>query len=499
MTKLIACFYLPQIGIAVERARLPHLNGEPVGLSGPGDSLVAVSDEVAAFGIRTRQDASGARALCDRLAVIPYDRAAYEEAVHPIWHICAIESSVVEPASPEVCYVGLSGPHASEIAERLHQQIAVIAPCPVHAALAQTKFVASLSARRQEAEYRISRGEAIARQASHPIHTVSGNRFAHTMLHPPASPPLHHSITPSLHSHISREILDKLHQLNVRTFGDLQKISLKELSRRFKEAGIVLYRLARGEDNDPVKPAWPPRSIEKLITFEDETNDTATVHEALLRCAESLGQSIAERNEYCRLLSLRLEFANGKTSQTAEKLAVPLSSSQALHRAALRMLKRMGIEEPLLEVSLRASDLGSGSGVQLALMDKNDRARGLPHERQRSLDSAAKFLRKRFGPEAVLTGAVMRKDRRISLWTYPLGHLMDEPVQVATDSHGLPVRFWRKGRPREIKRIQDSWREAEWTWDGLSERTIYRVETDPPGLCELQLDNTTWRLNALAD
>jgi hypothetical protein len=60
---LIACFHMPQIGIAVERARLPHLMGKPVGLSAPDDTLVAVSEEKTAFGIRAGQAASGARAL----------------------------------------------------------------------------------------------------------------------------------------------------------------------------------------------------------------------------------------------------------------------------------------------------------------------------------------------------------------------------------------------------------------------------------------------------
>src|SRR5437016_1478338 len=109
---LIACFYMPQIGIAVERARRPHLVGAPVALSAHDNTLVAVSDEVTPFGIRTGQAASGARALCERLAVLPYDRAAYEEEANSIWDLCAIESSVVEPVSPEICYVALSGPHA---------------------------------------------------------------------------------------------------------------------------------------------------------------------------------------------------------------------------------------------------------------------------------------------------------------------------------------------------------------------------------------------------
>src|SRR5207237_5832275 len=106
---------------------------------------------------------------------------------------------------------------------------------------------------------------------------------------------------------------------------------------------------------------------------------------------------------------------------------------------------------------------------------------------------------KRYWPCAVITAGMLRHARLIGLWTYPLGHLLEEPIQVVTDARGVPVRFWRRGRPRDVRRVQDYWREAEWFWGTLSERTVYRVETDPSGLCELHSIGLQWRLGAIAD
>src|SRR5437868_1577965 len=100
----IACCFMPDIALYVERARSPHLAGRPVGIAGPDDILVVVSEEAAPFGIRIGQTSSGARGLCERLTVLPYDRPAYELAARPVWDLCAVESSIVEPISPEVCY-----------------------------------------------------------------------------------------------------------------------------------------------------------------------------------------------------------------------------------------------------------------------------------------------------------------------------------------------------------------------------------------------------------
>src|SRR5258708_35235500 len=109
---------MPESGIAVERARLSHLWGEPVGLAGANDTLIAVSDEAARFGIKVGQTASGAKGLCERLIVLPYDRPSYEEAAHLIWNLFAIESSGVQPASPRVSLIELKDHEAQEISAR---------------------------------------------------------------------------------------------------------------------------------------------------------------------------------------------------------------------------------------------------------------------------------------------------------------------------------------------------------------------------------------------
>ena len=480
---LIACFYMPHIGIAVERARLNHLWGEPVGLVAADGALAAVSEEAEPFGIRRGQASAGARALCQNLTLLPYDRPAYEESARWIWDLFAIESSFVEPVSPEVCYVNLTGPDAVQRAQQLALDLTGRVRIPVRVGLAHSKFVALKAA------------EVTPRP--HPLNAIPSGREARFLAGIPIDG------VPGL-DHKTRL---KLHRLGVRTFGDVLKLPRKELTRQLKELGYLLHRLARGQDFERVNPLWPPRRLEEGLEFEDEISDEATVREALRRCSETLSRCLVAQGEFCRSITLHIKLADGSWLEESEKLAVPADSTAALHGASLRLLKRGYVspsgrelvEQPLLGVLLRVGDLGAGSGLQLALLDEKRQAGGLPHERDRSIEAALAFLRKRFGPGAVVTAAMMRRARRIGLWTYPLGHLLNEPVQVATDERGRPVRYWRRGKPREINRIHDRWRESEWFWGALHEKTVYRVETDPNGLCELHSLGSAWRLCALAD
>jgi hypothetical protein len=239
--------------------------------------------------------------------------------------------------------------------------------------------------------------------------------------------------------------------------------------------------------------------VERRIAFEDEVADEHTLCAALGRCAERIGRALRAQREYCRSLTLTLVMADGSRVQQGERLAAPLDEAGDLCRAAIRLFRRVTIDKPLLEVCLDASELGFGSGTQLTLLDEF--GNNLPGQRQCRLDTAVAFIRKRFGVGAIVTAGRMRKARRVRLWTYSLGHLMDEAVEVVTDAEGIPVRYWRRGRRYryEVKSVQNRWREAEWFWDTLSERTIYRVETDPPGLAELYRIGDHWRLGAVAD
>jgi hypothetical protein len=381
---------------------------------------------------------------------------------------------VVDVSSTKNCFVELSGPRVVERIQELALLIASRAHIPVRVGLAGSKLVAREAAMQ-------NRGEEVLVDAR--------NGHAAMLL---ASVPLDRL------PQISYPVRQRLIRRGIQTLGDIRKLPPRELTRQFRDVGLLIRRLAFGEDGDCVRPLWPPRSIEHNLAFDDETGDAAQVNEALRRCADVLAKRLASGHEYCRTLTLQVSLADGSRLSETEKLTLPASEQAPIERAALRLLRRIPLDRPLSGVGLRAADLGAGSGVQLALMDDND-GKGLPHERRRRLDATLLFLRKRYGVGAIVTAGMLRQARRINLWTYPLGHLLDEPVQVATDACGRPVRYWRRGQLRTVTRVQNCWREAEWFWGSLSEKTIYRVETAPSGLSELHRLGVTWRLGAMAD
>ncbi|MGC8667786.1 MAG: DUF6504 family protein [Chthonomonadales bacterium] len=484
----VACFRMDQFGIAVERRRFTHLRGRPLALHTPEGSIVAVSHEAQSAGIRPGQRTSGARVLCSGLVLLPYDRPYYEEAAHAVWDLLAVESSTVEPVCPEVCYAALEGTDVPARALRLAEELMTVTDAPVRVGVASTKFVARWAA--------LAPPPPQSQEPLSPVTWVPPGSEAAFL----APMPLEQI------EELPLPILARLQKLGLQTLGDLSHIPPVELQRQVGSTAPLLRRMMEGRVAQKVRPLWPPRSIEQRVAFDEEISDRPVMEEALRRCARAISKQLHNSGEGCRMLTLTIQMDGGNSLQTSQNLSALVQKEDVLHRTALRLLQRISMERPVVEVRLRASGIEKGTSMQLALLDENDCARGLPHERDQSLQAAMRFLIRRYGARTLFTAALMRhtyqqagRARKIGLWTYSLGHLFDEPIEVTTDDHGVPIRFRWRGRSHQIKHIQNRWKEADWNWGTFSERTVYRVEIEPCGLTELHAVGNCWHLYSVAD
>lgn len=468
---MVACFMLESIGIACEWRRQPHLREEPFVLA--SDACVKAACPLAkGMGVRIGMKLTTAKALCQGLAVLSYDACAYMEAAESVWDLIAVETNQIEPISPELCYADMDG---IDLASRIRQLAKLIREkigMPAGVGVGSSKLAARAAA--EDGKVAMLNAE----QESDLLATLPISSL--TML--------------------DAKTLSRLTKLGLNTLGDIRKVPRVELQRQFGRLAHRVNRLALGVDDDPVRPLWPKPSLECREGFEEESDSRERIEQAVQSCAESISRLLVAKGVYCRRLRLAAELADGGFFHETEELATPMRDASALIGGGLRLLSRMRIEASVSDIALSAHDLDGAGGIQLTLLDSNEEGHGYPHERQESLEAASKFLRRRIGPQAVAPAALMLRQKKLGLWTFPLTKRRNERVGVIVDSKGQPISYRRGGDVEyAIEKIINRWRESEWSWGKIADADCYRVASEDGGTCELRRIGGEWRLRAVED
>ena len=318
---MIACFVAETIGIGCERARLPHLWGEPFALAAENNQLIAVSPESYPYGVRAGQGATFARTLCQGLIVLPYDKSAYLKAAEAVWDVIAVETSIIEPLSPEIVFADFSGPDIARRARTIAAQLTEALGLDVRVGLGASKIVAQHAARRSDgSRIVVAAGREAALLASVPL----------------ASLPM-----------IAPKTRIKADKLGLKTLGDVLATPRAELERQFKTTAFLMRRLAVGEDGDSVRPLWPPLSVSRAVNFDDEVTDQRFIDHAMMTCATRIAKVLVRDSKFCRIAQLDVEMSDRTSVSSAEELKDPIRDPVSLQRAGERLYQRMTLTAPI--------------------------------------------------------------------------------------------------------------------------------------------------------
>jgi len=471
---MVGCCIVERFGIACERSHQPSLVGVPLALTGPDNKVVVASQEAAAAGVIPEQPLSAARLLCPSLSHRPYTTAAYLVAAEVIWNAVAVETSFVEPVSPECCLFELSGRDQEGRTATLIRSLRATLGIEVKGALAASRFVVEYAAKK----------------------AIDGTV---TVVHPGDELTVTGSVAFDEVPGLDTAVRDRFAKLGIATLSELITLGARRMPKVLKEISTTLVRRAQGLDSPAIQPLWPPRSETARLSFEDEVGDLQRIDDALRHLTAQIANTLSGGFQFCRRLSLSVGFSDGSWQVEAEETASPIADKADLYRTAHRLLKRLAPTQAIAELVIEAGQIAAPRSIQLSLLDSNPGSGFLPHERSQRLTAAQRFLTRRFGGSTLLPLEHLAEARKIGLWTYPLGHITDEQVAVVTGSDGAPQTVCRRGRPVHIASVQNDWRETSWTCGQAVEHDAYRVVTAAGELWELHQFGSVWRLMSMAD
>ena len=478
---MVACFFMPKIGIQCERLREKEQSLEPLVLLNEKKVVVVASAESETAGVFAGQSFSASLTLCPTLTSMPYDRATYETMASTVWDLLARESSFVEPVSPERCYVVLDEMLAYSQVQLLRKLIGEIGIDDVRIGIGRTKLIAWHAA------------------------TLTGpheHRFVDFREETRLIGRMKMAGLP-----IDPKLMVRMHKLGLTQLKDVVDVDGRRFSRPMKEALQTLQQFAQGNDGDPVKQAWPPAELWASHAFDDAVPPWELLEAAITRHCVRMADELLRRRNYCRTLTLTVTLDGGEKIEATEKLAAPISTAAQLTRTVSRQLRRLYSshlkrcthEEHMFSViSFRivCAGLDIGSGIQQTLLDIHGNA--LPDERRRSLDKVLNFARGRWGEKMVVDASYHLSEGQRTLYTQTLGARLNEEIEFETRDDE-PCRYRRKDQYAvQVTGTVDRWHERRWHAGQDIDRWVFQVQT-AHGLAEISRTGKDWLLMAMAD
>ncbi|MEG0605365.1 MAG: DNA polymerase IV [Acinetobacter sp.] len=310
---------------SVELRERPDLNGLPVVISShhPRAVIAAASYPARVFGLRSAMSMGQAKKLCPQVVVIEPNFEKYREVSAQIHQIFQQYTPLIEPLSLDEAYLDVTEnlkniPSATEVAAQIRADIFAVTGLTASAGVAPNKFLAKIAS-----DWNKPNGLFVIKphQVLNFIQDLALNKIPG----------------------VGKVTHEKLHQLNLHTLGDLQKIEENVLIHHFGKYGKQLYLYAQGIDHRPVKAERERQQISKEITFDDDYTLEQCSH-TWQPLAEQVWRSLNKKQLTARGVSVKLKLKNFQVLQHSKSFKQALQSQQDLGQVVLQLLNEMHID-----------------------------------------------------------------------------------------------------------------------------------------------------------
>ncbi len=370
---------------SVELRERPQLQGQPVIVGGGGSRGVVLSAtyEAREFGVRSAMPMMRARRLCPQAIVLPPRFARYSEASAGIMEIFRSVTPLVEPLSMDEAFLDVRGARrrlgrSRDIAEWIRARVWDEQQLTCTVGVAPTKFVAKLASARGKPDglLIVPAADVIAFLHPLPVQALWG---------------------------VGEHTAERLHQLGLRTVGDLAQIPVQTLQRALGPAtGSHLGALAWGRDERRVVSSEPEKSVGAEETFARDVDDPDVVLREVLRLSERTAARLREQGYAGRTITLKVRFADFTTITRSRTLPHVTDSGQEIYDVTRELFARLGLQRARLRlVGVRAEALVS-SGKATRQLTMGEREVGW-READRAVDQASA----RFGSGSVRPGSLV--------------------------------------------------------------------------------------------
>lgn len=389
--------------VSVEELFDPSLKGKPVIVGGQKHErgvVSAASYAARKFGVHSAMPLRTAAQLCPDGIFLDGHPDRYRDYSHRVHAVLEKFSPLVEMASVDEAYLDLTGTgrlHGPplEAAHRLHERMKRETGLNCSIGIATSRLVA-----------KVCSDQAKPNGILYVLPGMEARFLA----------PLDVGRIPGV-GKVTRE---RLREMGIRRVGDLAKLEVSFLERRFGKWGLALAGKAQGSDaggwfDTEIGGHEDPKSISHEHTFSEDVASQAHLESTLARLAEKVGRRVREHGFYAQTVHLKLRYSDFSTFTRAHTLPQATNIDQEFIRVS-RELFRLAWERgrAVRLIGMGASGFSRSEG-QLNLLEAENQRRA-----RRAL-AAADRIRDKFGEKIVKLASGLSGDDTERVHENPVG------------------------------------------------------------------------------
>ncbi len=241
---------------SVEIRENPSLRGKAIAVGGSAQSrgvVATCSYEARKYGVHSAMPVARALKKCPNLILLPVRMDLYKQISHEIRQIFHNYTDLVEPLSLDEAYLDVTDVQlyrnsATRIAERIRKDIFASQQLTASAGIAPNKFLAKVASdwNKPDGQKVITPEDVATFVYELPVKLISG---------------------------VGKVTARRMHELNLRTCGDLQQFGEEKLVQYFGKFGHSLYNYSRGIDHRQVQTHRIRKSLSVEDTFPKDLPD----------------------------------------------------------------------------------------------------------------------------------------------------------------------------------------------------------------------------------
>ena len=330
---------------AVEQRDKPSLRGRPVVVGGVGGRgvVATASYEARAYGARSAMSTAEARRRCPPGTAFLGGRfAAYRRTSDVVMALLGELSPLVQPVSIDEAYVDLAagGGHdlsvegVTALARELKERIAeATGGVTGSVGAGSSKLMAKIASDLDKPDGLVVVAPGTELDVLHPLPVTRLGGVG------PAT-------------------AERLHQVGVRTVGDLAAKSLPDLVALVGKAhGAALYELARAEDDRPVVADREVKSVSHEETFERDLTDLAVLGREIDTMAGRVAARLRGSAYSGRTVTVKMRRYDFTTITRSQTLPQPTDDPRQIATIARRLLTEAGTSGGLRLLGVGVSGL----------------------------------------------------------------------------------------------------------------------------------------------